>query len=1618
MEKNTHDQTKYCTKNSTIKTNRYITTSSIFFVLLIITTAILTGMASANGENTQFAYISDAAVLHNLTGNNTHGLYVSTYNFPLNDTSISADIILLDITNEDNKYELEEMINTGELTGKCISMTDEAYTLSSIQEEVQENATLYWTWSTENLQNLLIYAAVKEDNRDDLTFYMKEPIRTSVLLVVLPNHATIMGIMDELSEYGIDCQFANLTAMNMVARDPSQAEYVNQEIDAWTGDIIIEYVADAQYEMYKEHLEAAGERGIQVVGIGGFSTGKGYSINIESGSTVVSKLFSTSSSNPGYWRTVLPENLARMFIYMANTMDERTDLTDLVKPTMTVPPSAVYHPDAPSCNYNGDEFEHLFLTREEYNEWYISSGHYNTSDKWVGIAMYYRDYQESKMDTEDVMIRKLEEDGYNVVASYVPWSSPITQFYDNSNESRKVDAIISFLFFSATGPYTVLEQSDVPVIQAVSLSYQTYEEWLANPYGIQGSAIVWKLDQPEIDGIIAPIPVEAQFTEDDFTRYPIMDRVERLLGQTESYVDLHHISNEEKKVAIIYYNHPPGKQDVGASYLNLFDSLELMLGAMEEANYTVQEMNSSEIQEKVLLEGRNVGGWAPGELEALVEAGIEDDSIVLLDVETYESWFRELPQSIQEETIENWGEAPGELMVVNRNGKDYIVLPMVKNGNIILTPEPARGWEEDLDKLYHDLNIPVPHQYLAFYLWLQHSAEEGGYDADAIVHVGRHGTLEWLPGKMLCLDNESYPDVLLGNMPNIYIYIVDGAGEGIQAKRRSYATLISHLTPPIAQSGLYGELTNIKFNLMRYQQYQQTNYTPGMDESMQNVMDILANSTIDEDLGLQVNESNFEDSLEQLVEYIEEINSQTIPYGTHTFGEGPEGIKAAMFIETMHEDMLLKNACELLEYNYTLITAAGSDLIAEKWETDNLSTWLASSIVNSSSQIEFTNSVSSYLNRSLTANEIDELNTTYSTATDTLLLLDCSVELDAFIHALDGGYILPSEQGDPVNNPDVLPTGRNYYGFDSKKVPDPSTWEIGKQLADEMLLSYYNEHGYFPEKIGVSLWSVETLRHNGVMESMVLRLMGAEPSFSYSSSGAFSKVLGDKVLVTPLEELTIIDENGNVLQRPRVDVVITTSGLYRDTLQYQLRILDIAVHTISQQDESISDNYVRKHSQEIEQILLAMDETEQQNIFDTYLEADPEYSGNFTDLAKYLSSLRIFAPPPGGYGVGIEKEIEGGDTSWDSSNSTESIADMYIFRMANMYTFDSEGAMIYLGNFESLFVNNLNGTEIVFNSRSSNLYGVLDNDDFFQYVGGMSVAIQDISGVAPEIKVVNLRGEPVVEDLGIFIAKELRSRILNPLYLEGMMSSGYSGMKEISEILDNLYGWQVTTPGLVQDYMWNDIYEVLVLDKYDIGIKEAYNENNPYAYQSSMARMLEAARKGYWDASDSIVQSLVKEYMESVVENGVTCCHHTCGNPLLDEFVQGVASVPGVVSTATASEYAKLMLTATQGSPEVSTETTEETRRSGGSRTGEAKIVEAGTGNQTIETTGGIGMDMEQEAIQKSTPENNYVEGYEMTKENIEKESSSQMFSGADMLGIVFVFAVLGMIVYGWRRKL
>lgn len=1638
------------------KTNKSLI--SVLFIFILLFAAVPSASGDPVGpeptKDYKIAYVTDIDRPFPLKEASVPGVNVTEYILPNELTTLSSasvDLYLIDIRSDipglDDKIEAWRaekpvIVLTKNSSTNIFSAAVSGPDSTPSDEKTSEKAAAYWSRHPQNLKNLLLWSAntfgsCNFGNVGDPIDITASDNRTSILLVVTPNDVAITSVIDEVSDYGIDLKFANLSALKNASRDEAAVDFVLTEIRNFNGDIILEIAAPALNERYESEIKNTVNTTAGLVAV----FGKGLTLS-QSNLTVYPSSLSdeqiTKIKKVGdYWSVVLPENLVRMFIYLAESADGRKDLTSLVKGTMTVPPIGIYHPEAPDLSYNGNKLPHLFDNRTKYNEWYQlykNERSLENNGQWIVLSSYYRDYQEGKMQTEDMMVQKLEEEGYNVLVIYHPnaASNLSPYFSTDPEENKSVDVFISFQTFGYNKP---LNQFNAPVIEAVLLSnYADINEWLKDPNGLKKSTFYYKIDQSEGAGSLFPVGVEIQMSADDPIPYPIEDRVDRILGQAKGYANLRHKSNDAKKVALIYFNHPPGKQNIGASYFNLFASLENIFDALNKENYFTEAWSQEDISQKIMTGGRNVGGWAPGELDKLVEDGMADGSIVLLPVSQYETWVSSMTdgqKKVIDDITAEWGE-PGEsdFMTVTYESERCFVFPVISNGNVTMMPEPARGWEEDLEKLYHDMNIPVPHQYAAFYLWLQKSEEEGGFGADAMVHLGRHGTQEFLPGKMVCMDESGAADLMIGDVPNIYLYIIDGSGEGLQAKRRGYATLISHLTPPIAKSGLYGELSGLNELIVSYERAQ-SGGSSSVAEIRQEIIALLENSTVSNDLELNMprlksDATYFSESVDDVTEYLELINEQTIPYGTHIFGESLSSEQLSMFLETIYAERLSKLSVSLLPKDLTPTE--------QKTNVDRLASRMAFYAADNSNSESFISDVSAWiaspegLDLSVSAPDEElttELTDLYNNMRGTVSKLDTISETTGLIHALDGQYIDVSPQGDPVRNPDVLPTGRNYVGFVSNKVPTKVATEIGQKMGDELLSAHYNETGKFPEKVGVVLWSVETFRHDGVMEAMALRLMGAEP-FRNNPSGSITNT---KVNITPEDQLKVTTTAGEI-QRPRTDVVITISGLYRDSLPFQIRMIDTAVREVSNyENDSIIANHVRQNSLAMESQLNNLEDAGRAEIIKSYKEADPSYNDDdFSKLAEQLSKIRIFGPPPESYGTGIEKEIEAGQ-GWDSETAIDNIGELYIFRMANMYTVNSGGDIIFLGNFGKIFEMNLKGVEVVTNSRSSNLYGILDNDDFFQYVGGMSAAVQslDENKKPPVVKVINLRtaNKESVQSLGDFMKLEIRARALNDKYLEGMIASGYSGMKEISEIVDNLWGWQVTTPHAVDEYMWNDVYTQLVTNQ---TLNDAFKEHNPYAYESLVTRMLDANAKGYWDPSDKTIQNLAKELAETVVASGVACCHHTCGNPTLNNHIAGILSVPGVVEDDVAKQWQQLTEEATR-TKIVPTQTKPVGRPSSG--TGSANVVESGTdGTEKIQADAaglsqeetemsgeGAGTDMSSSAGQSVT-------GVEMTVKSLRDAANSvrdflenPTFSATSMIAIAFVIFTVGALFYGVRKK-
>ena len=1235
-----------------------------------------------------------------------------------------------------------------------------------------------------------------------------------------------------------------------------------------------------------------------------------------------------------------------------------------------VPPHGIYHPDA---------FPRIFGNSTEYLEWYVDQDPgYDASAPTIGIIGGKLANDPIFYQTEDAIIAELESEGCNVIyATYEACSNDVDYF--TKEGVVLVDALISLKGFylnygDQEAGVEYLKKYNVPVLKGVTDYYSTPAEFNNSTRGLNLMSIAFQVTQPEIDGCIECILIAGRVSDPDdpklYYYVPITSQVEWLCDRAIGWANLGRTKNRDKKIAILYYNHEGGKNNIGASYLDISPSFTLLLEEMGAEGYNIgsgEVPNGSEFID-LFIESRNVGSWASGALEEVVNSG----NVTLVPAEEYLSWYNNtLPDSVRDEIEAMWGEAPGDIMVHNGS----FVIPTVTFGNVVFVPQPTRGGLSSESAIYHNKTMPPTHQYLAAYYWINNV-----FDADAMIHFGTHGTQEWLPGNEVGLGRYDYPAIMVDDTPVVYPYIMDNVGEGTQAKRRGNAVIIDHLTPPIVAGGLYDELLELDDKI---EAYEEGGIDPALKASYRNTtielydsLDLEADLKVTAEEMRNMTESEFGTFLDTGVhDYLHELKGTLMPLGLHIFGVAPDDEKLVAMVKSMLRNEFI---------NHTANAASCDEDASDRYANDLLNATLLNGTNVTAAQLD----VLGLTDPKITADLNDALN--YSA-----LLGETTREINQTLRALDSEYIEPGTGNDPIRNPEALPTGRNFYSFDQRKFPDAETEAMGVILADQLLDQYNETHNEsdpnitYPNKVAFILWSVETMRHRGVVEAQIYSLLGVKPKRSYGRITGFEDV--------GLENMT----------HPRIDVILIPSGLYRDTFPYQLELMDKAIRMVAEFDESNETNYVRYNSLRMYDNLTAAG----------YNETD----------ALYLSRCRIFGDPLNGYGTGLPGAVTASET-WENESE---LADLFISRLSNIY-----GQDVWGENYEDIFKLNLMDVDAAVHSDSSNLYGVIDNDDFYQYLGGLLLTVRVLTGETPDAYVANLEDvdNPHMTTLEDAFRKELRSRYWNEKWIKAMMEHGFGGAREMMKFVEYVWGWDVMTPDMVTEGDWDRIFDVYVGDKYEIGVSDFLKSENPYAYQSMTARMLEAVRKGYWKPSDEVMKMLVSEYTESVIENGPACCHHTCGNLLLDDKY-----IPGLISTFMTPDdnekYCDAMEATTDRSL-TSQPTDTDTGSSSGSRDGtyppdwfddtdtedtaQQSRSSTSTMNETVRE-GGVGTEVSQsvESVKESKPSesSDYVEGQEMTVERSEKFNTGLSFSGAPMLGMILVIALMVIIYWGYRRR-
>jgi cobaltochelatase CobN len=928
---------------------------------------------------------------------------------------------------------------------------------------------------------------------------------------------------------------------------------------------------------------------------------------------------------------------------------------------------------------------------------------------------------------------------------------------------------------------------DVPILQGLCLT-TSRAQWDGSDEGLSPLDVATQVAVPEFDGRIITVPFSFKEIDDEGLISYVGDpeRCARVAGLAVRHARLRSIPANEKRVAVVFSAYPTKHARIGnAVGLDTPASAVALLRAMRDAGYEIGEVPGVDAQDGDAL------------IHALIERGGQDPdwltegqligNPIRLPAKVYREWFATLPSALTDQIVEHWGPAPGELFVDRSADPDgEIVIAAMQAGNTVLLVQPPRGFGANPVAIYHDPDLPPSHHYLAAYHWLGRSVADGGFGADAVVHLGKHGNLEWLPGKTLGMSATCGTDAALGDLPLIYPFLVNDPGEGTQAKRRAHATLIDHLIPPMARAETYGDIARLEQLLDEHANI--STLDPGkLPAIRQQIWTLMRAAKMDHDLGLEdrPDEDVFDDMLLHVDGWLCEIKDVQIRDGLHILGQAPAGepqvdlvlaiLRARQLFGGDSSVPGLRQALGLIE-DGTDVRGAVDDaeekaraLVVALQETG----WDAKQV----DRLTDDPNVAAVLR--FAATEVVPR------------LAGTSAEIDQVLRALDGRFIAAGPSGSPLRGlVNVLPTGRNFYSVDPKAVPSRLAWDTGVAMADSLLARYRDDYGRWPQSVGLSVWGTSAMRTSGDDIAEVLALLGVRPVWDDASRR-----------VVDLEAMTT-DE----LDRPRIDVTVRISGFFRDAFPHVVTMLDDAVRLVAELDEPDEANYVRAHSK--------------------------------ADLADHgdqrRATTRIFGSRPGTYGAGLLQLI-------DSKNWRDD-ADL-----AEVYT--AWGGFAYGRGLDGAAASddmNRQYRRIAVAAKNTDTreHDIADSDDYFQYHGGMVATVRALTGQAPAAYIGdNTRPDAVrTRSLSEETTRVFRARVVNPRWMSAMRRHGYKGAFEMAATVDYLFGYDATA-GVMADWMYERLAGEYVLDDEN---RKFMAESNPWALHGMAERLLEAAGRGMW----------------------------------------------------------------------------------------------------------------------------------------------------------------------------
>ncbi len=1243
------------------------------------------------------------------------------------------------------------------------------------------------------------------------------------------------------------------------------------------------------------------------------------------------------------------KNYRSLLSFIRHNIDGKIIFTGNTMKPQSKPNDYLYYPSG-----NGSDDECEFLTVNDYEQFMRTHGLWHNGAQKIIVTGQIT-------DPSDLILALAKTGKYNVY----PVAS-MTRLLDYARQIRPA-AIIN-LAHGRLGDDMVawLKQTNTLLFDPLTIN-DLKENWEADKLGMAGGFMSQSVVMPEIDGAIRTSALFAQRKDKNglLQPYAIPERLHTFMQTLDHYISLRTKPNSRKRVALVYFK-GPGQASLVASGMDVVPSLYNVLSRLKAEGYNLSGLPAtvSDFAQQIKLRGMLFNSFAAGDAEKFMRTGHPQ----LVTKKQYDAWAA---QSLRKEKVAEvdkaFGKFPGDDNLL-KTADGRLAFACLRYGNVVLLPQPMAGEGKDEFKIVHGTDKCPPHSYIAPYLWIQH-----GFKADALIHFGTHGSLEFTPRKQVALSNEDWPDRLVGSLPHFYIYTIDNVGEAMIAKRRSYADIISYLTPPFHESGLRDTYKQLSDKIRLF------DANKGDKQQLRkDIKSLAVKLDLCKDLHLDTNISKplADDEVTQIENYAEEITNEKVTGTPYTMGVpcANADIRTSVYAMTTDpiaycrynldrmrgrvgklgkaafDDRYLSAAKQTVASLYGNQTGVTDQMIcniagiteAELQKSREVMEWknapkgmLAMMMAMSKKQKDAkkagkvsmadmmgkmakasnevpeakNNPIAKFMRyqmrkmlakgdpsqmievaRKMGASEaalkkmsaamakkksggmgmmggsskpkynrkdvemaeaISQLETALKNVAVYRQMLHDSpqAELVSISNALNGGYTAPSPGGDPIVNPNTLPTGRNLFAINAEETPTEDAWEKGVVLAKSTISDYQKAHkGEYPRKVSYTLWSGEFIQTGGATIAQVLYMLGVEPV-----RDRYGRVNDLKLI--PSKELG----------RPRIDVVVQTSGQLRDLAASRLFLINRAVQMAAAAKDDKYGNMVKDGVDESERYLID--------------------KGVPPAEAREISKYRVFGGVQGGYGTGIQTMVEKGD-AWDNDKQ---IADQYIKNMGAFYG-DQEHWEAYA---DDAFSAALTRTDVVMQPRQNNTWGALSLDHVYEFMGGMNLAVRQVTGKDPEAYFADYRNrnDYRVQDSKEAIAVEARTKLFNEKYVKESLKGGATSTDALAEMVRNTYGWNVMKPKAISKDMWNEIYDVYVKDKYKLGVHEKMGNTNPTAMQEITATMMETARKGYWKASPEQLKEIAKVHTEFTKKYGASGSSFEGGNQKLQDFIANKADI-------------------------------------------------------------------------------------------------------------------------------